>query len=422
MKSYVEKVDLPKDELRVVKAMCNESRRLYNSSLFQVRRHYKDNDKAYLTYPKVDKLMRETQPHIYKRLPSQVAQNTERKLHQDYNSFFGLLKLKNEGKYDAKVKPPKYKKDRGLFSVYFGTRTFGRKGDQVQLTVSKFHRNIFGIRFLYIPFPKHLNGHDLKEIEIVPKGYGRFEAHFKYDSPIYGPFQKITRKGSLSIDLGISNLASCVSTKGDAFLIKGLKLKSINRFWNKKRANLASKKDKEKNKILKMRLENDIAQMTFKRNRQVKDFLHKASHQIVEYAVKENLESIVVGKNVGWKHSINIGKKNNQTFVQIPHAKLIDYISYKSKKRGIKVVEQEESYTSKCDSLALEGVQKHSEYLGKRTRRGLYKSSTGVVLNADVNGAINILRKSKKSKRESKLLAEITSMGRVFRPWHLAVS
>ncbi|SMF27257.1 hypothetical protein [Pseudobacteriovorax antillogorgiicola] len=80
--------------------------------------------------------MRETQPHIYKRLPSQLAQNTERKLHQDYNSFFGLLKLKNEGKHDAKVKPPKYKKDRGLFSVYFGTRTFVRKGDKVQLTVS----------------------------------------------------------------------------------------------------------------------------------------------------------------------------------------------------------------------------------------------------------------------------------------------
>lgn len=422
MKSYVVKIDLPKNELRVVKAMCNESRRLYNSALYQVRRYYRDNDKAYLSYPSVDKLMRESQPHIYKRLPSQLAQNTERKLNQDYNSFFGLLKLKNEGKYDAKVRPPKYKNDRGLFSIYFGTRTFVRKGDMVQLTVSKFHRNIFGVRFLYIPFPKHLEGQDLKEIEVVPKGYGRFEAHFKYDSPIYGPIQKVSRRGSLSIDLGISNLASCVSTKGDAFLIKGLQLKSINRFWNKKRANLASRKDQEKNKILKMRLENDIAQMTFKRNRQVKDFLHKASHQIVEYAVKENLESIIVGKNVGWKVSINIGKKNNQTFVQIPHAKLIDYISYKAKNHGIKVIEQEESYTSKCDSLALERVTKHPEYLGRRTKRGLYKSSTGVVLNADVNGAINILRKAKKSKRESKLLAEITCMGRVFRPWHLAVS
>ncbi|NRA68822.1 MAG: IS200/IS605 family element transposase accessory protein TnpB [Pseudobacteriovorax sp.] len=422
MKTYVEKVDLPKDKLIVLKAMCNESRRLYNSSLFQVRRHYKENDKAYLSYPKVDKLMRETQPHIYRRLPSQVAQNTERKLHQAYNSFFELLKLKNQGKYDAKVRQPKYKKDRRLFSIYFGTRTFFREGGKIRLTISKFHRNIFGIRFLYIPFPRHLESHDLKEVEIVPKGYGRFEAHFKYDSPVYGPIQKITRKGSLSIDLGISNLASCVSTKGDAFLVKGLKLKSINRFWNKRTANLESSKAKERHKILKMMLENDIAQITFKRNRQVKDFLHKASYQIVEYAVREKLESIVVGKNIGWKDSINIGKKNNQTFVQIPHAKLIDYISYKAKKHGIKVVEQEESYTSKCDSLVLEGIQKHSQYLGKRTRRGLYRSSTGVVLNADMNGAINILRKAKKSKRESELLAEITCMGRVFRPWHLAVS
>ena len=422
MRAYVEKINIEKHELKVLKAMCNESRRLYNSALYQVRRYYKENDKAYLSYPKVDKLMRETHSHIYKRLPSQVAQNTERKLHQDYKSFFGLLKLKNEGKYDAKVRPPKYKKDRGLFSLYFGTRTFVRKGDLVQLTVSKYHRNIFGTRFLYIPFPKHLNGHSLKEIEVVPKGYGRFESHFKYDTPIYGPFQKLARKGSLSIDLGISNLASCISTKGDAFLIKGLKLKSINRFWNKMRADLVSKKDREKNTIQKMRFEHDIAQLTFKRNRQVKDFLHKASYQIVEYAVRECLESIVIGKNVGWKDSINIGKKNNQTFVQIPHAKLIEYISYKAKKHGIKVVEQEESYTSKCDSLALEGIKKHVKYLGKRTRRGLYRSSTGVVLNADVNGAINILRKSKKSKRESKLLAEITCMGRVFRPWHLAVS
>ena len=145
----------------------------------------------------------------------------------------------------------------------------------------------------------------------MPKSYGRFEAHFKYDSPFNGPFQKVSRSGSLSIGSGISNLASCVSIKGDPFLVKGLKLTSINRFWNKKRAKLASKKDKEKNKILKMRLENDIAHMTFKRNRQVKDFLHKASHQIVEYAAKEGLESIIAWKNVCWKDSVNISKKNN---------------------------------------------------------------------------------------------------------------
>ena len=253
MKSYVEKISLKKQELKVLKAMCNESRRLYNSALFQIRCYYRESNKGYLNYPKVDKLMRETQPQIYKRLPSQLAQNTERKLHQDYKSFFELLKLKNNGKYDAKVRPPRYKKDRGLFSLYFGTRTFVRKDNQVQLTVSKYYRNIFGTRFLYIPLPKHLENQDIKEIEVVPKGYGRFEAHFKYDSPIYGPFKRVEQKGSLSIDLGISNLVSCVSTKGDAFLVKGLKLKSINRFWNKKRANMVSKKDKEKNKILKMK-------------------------------------------------------------------------------------------------------------------------------------------------------------------------
>lgn len=422
MRAYVEKINLGINELRVLRAMCNESRRLYNSALFQVRKYYKENDQAYLSYPKVDKLMRDTQPHIYKRLPSQVAQNTERKLHQDYNSFFGLVKLKSAGGYDAKVRPPRYKKDRGLFSLYFGTRTFVRKGDLVQLTVARYHRNIFGTRFLYIPFPKHLDGHDLKEIEVVPKGYGRFEAHFKYASPQYGPFEEVKRSGHLAIDLGISNLASCVSSKGDAFLVKGLKLKSINRFWNKKRAELTAKKDKEQNKMLKMRMESDIAHLTFRRNRQVKDFLHKASHQIVGYAAQKGLESIVVGKNIGWKDSINLGKRTNQTFVQIPHAKLIDYISYKAKNHGIKVIEQEESYTSKCDSLALESVERQDQYLGKRTRRGLYQSSTGKVINADINGAINILRKSRKSKRESKLLAEITCMGRVFRPWHLAVS
>ena len=375
-------------------------------------------------YPSLDKHLRENRPKIYYRLNSQLTQNVLRELDAARKSFFALLKKAVSGQYKEKVRPPKYIKDCGMHNIHFGTRTFRVNGDTLILSVSKYYRNRYeDLRTIELPFPKHLADYKINEIELKPLGYGSFELHFKYEEhPVKQV--KLKKKEFLSADLGLNNLVSAVSTTGDAFLVSGKRIKSVNQWYNKNIANLRSQLDLEKNKIKKMRLIEQIKRSTEKRNRIVKDILHKISYQVVNYCLNHSIGNIVIGKNQGWKQSVNIGKKNNQKFVQIPHAKLINYIEYKAKSLGIKVILKEESYTSKCDSLALESVQKHASYLGRRIKRGLFKSSTGKVLNADINGAINILRKalSLKSKDESSLLEKIISSGRVFRPWYVAAT
>ena len=130
-----------------------------------------------------------------------------------------------------------------------------------------------------------------------------------------------------------------------------------------------------------------------KRDRYFEDAFQKVSRQIVDMLVKKKIGRLIVGYNAGWKQNSGIGRKNNQKFVQMPFARLTSYLRYKCEMVGIDFVEHEESYTSKCDALALEPLCKHKEYLGRRVKRGLFRSSTGKVINADQNGALNILRK-----------------------------
>jgi putative transposase len=191
----------------------------------------------------------------------------------------------------------------------------------------------------------------------------------------------------LSIDLGLNNLVtSCDSLNHKSFIVNGRPLKSINQYFNKKRALLMSY-------IGNRGTSNRIGKLTLKRNCKVNDYMHKASRFIVNYCIEHHIGTIVIGNNKDWKQNCNMGKKNNQNFVSIPFEKLISMIQYKSEEVGIRVVITEESYTSKVDHYAGEEMCHHDSYLGKRIKRGLYRSSTGKVLNADLNGAIGILRK-----------------------------
>ena len=133
--------------------------------------------------------------------------------------------------------------------------------------------------------------------------------------------------------------------------------------------------------------------MTLKRECKINDYMHKASHFVVKYCLKNNIGNVVIGNNKDWKQNCNMGKRNNQNFVSIPFEKIISMIQYKSEEYGINVIITEESYTSKVDHFANEEMCKHEQYLGKRVKRGLFKSSTGRIVNADTNGAIGILRK-----------------------------
>ena len=224
-------------------------------------------------------------------------------------------------------------------------------------------------------------------------------------------FQKEVKKVDLvndtwlSIDLGLNNLVTTFNNIGEKpFIINGKSLKSINQYYNKKKAKLMSY-------IGDRGTSNRILSLTHKRNNKIDDFMHKTSRYIIDYAIEHKIEKIIIGDNIDWKQSINIGKKNNQKFVSIPHLKLINQIQYKAQEVGIEVILTEESYTSKTDNLALEPLKKFGDAttpkpsLGKRVKRGLFRSSTMRIVNADVNGAIGIARKVVCERPISELLA-----------------
>ena len=178
-------------------------------------------------------------------------------------------------------------------------------------------------------------------------------------------------------------------TEEGCVIYSGRYLKSYNRYFNKTLAYLKSIKDRQGIKWS----TNRIRSMYEKRDRYFEDAFHKVSRQIVDTLVANKVGTLAVGYNVGWKNGTDMGKVNNQKFVQLPFARLVSYLRYKCELVGISFVTNEESYTSKCDALAFESVGKHDVYLGKRTKRGLFQSSVGKLINADQNGALNILRK-----------------------------
>jgi putative transposase len=171
-------------------------------------------------------------------------------------------------------------------------------------------------------------------------------------------------------------------------ILNGKPCKSINQYYNKKIAFFKSILTTENKKI-----STRVLNLTLKRDNKIKDYLHKSSRYIVNHLISNQINTLIIGKNKEWKKEINIGKRNNQNFVQLPHSIFISMLEYKCKLLGIRVIITEESYTSKCSFLDNEAICKHSNYLGKKVKRGLFKSFQGKYINADLNGSLNILKK-----------------------------
>lgn len=198
-----------------------------------------------------------------------------------------------------------------------------------------------------------------------------------------------------AIDLGLSNLVACVSnSEMKPFLISGRVINSINHYWNKKVSNLRSKLDTSKDEGEKDAIKKKISKLNRKRNFKINDYLHKLSTKLINHLDSNQIDSLIVGYNQGWKQDINLGKKNNQKFCNLPFYKFLNMLKYKCVNKRITLKTQEESYTSKCSFLDNEEVCKHDSYLGKRVKRGLFKSSKDIEINADINGAYNILVKA----------------------------
>ena len=228
---------------------------------------------------------------------------------------------------------------------------------------------------------------NVKQVRIVPKSnhyvvevvYEQAETQAEVDSNLYA-----------GIDIGLNNLATLTSNKVGFVprIVNGRPVKSINQYYNKERARLQSILSQEHHFTSRQ-----LDRLTTKRTRKIMHYLHTASRRIIDLLVAEGIGTLVIGKHECWKQEINIGKRNNQNFVSIPHARFIDMLTYKAKLVGIQVMVTEESYTSKCSFLDNEPIGKHEHYEGKRIKRGLFRSQFGKLIHADVNGSYNIIRK-----------------------------
>ena len=365
----IKKSDCRFEELQ---SICKLSKNLYNVALYNTRQYFFENN-VFLSTFQLDAVLRKREDVDYNALPQKVAQQTLKMVEQNFKSFFALLKLKNKGKYNSKIKLPKYLDKNGEYVTIYTNQAISKKALKcgfIQLSKSsvKIKTNI----------------KEIQQVRLIPKG-----SHIVVEVLYKVEEKEILENNNryVSIDLGVNNLCTMGSNVLKPILINGKPLKSINQYYNKKLANLKSKlRDGKKTS-------NKIKSLTNKRNNKVNDYLHKTSILIANYLVSNNINTLVVGKNKEWKQDVNIGKKNNQNFVQIPHSRLIDMLLYKCKLRGINVIMTEESYTSKCSFLDDEDIKKHIVYKGNRIKRGLFKSSEGVLINADVNGSLNILKK-----------------------------
>lgn len=394
---------LSKKQYELLKEMCRYSNSLYNVALYNIRQYY-FNTKMFLTYESNYHECKSNEN--YKLLQAGVAQQTMKVADRSFKSFFNLLKKCKIGDYRYHdVKIPHYRKSGGLFNLVLSTNAIIIRGNNLMLPMSREFRSLHPeVKEIAIPFPKRLSDKTIKEVRILPYGNGKvFKIQYVYE--VSGEPKNLNKDNVLSIDLGVDNLATCVSTTGTPFIIDGRKIKSINHRWNKEIARLRSISMKQG-----LNTTNRIQRITTKRNNQVNDCIKKTARYIIDYCIANDIGSLVVGYNADFKRNSSIGKVNNQNFVQIPLGDLRNQLSFLCWKYGIDYTEQEESYTSKSSFLDNDVLPEYKpeqpytgKFSGKRIHRGLYRSANGTIVNADVNGAANILRKCKQNVDFDKL-------------------
>jgi len=361
---------------------CFLSKNLYNAALYHIRQEFINNGKFINYYTLQKKFQDESQPD-YCALPSKVSQQVMKSVNQAFKSFFNANKSykKDKSKFNGRPKITKYKdKKNGRYMLKYTYQAISK-------TILE-NEGLIKLSGLEVYIKTNVKYNDICEVRVVPKVnsymievvYNKKEIAEKGDNGLYA-----------AIDLGVDNFATMVSNKEgfNPIILDGRKAKSYNRFYNKE----LSKKKSILEKRNKKKTSKSIKKLTEKRNNRLNDFIHKASRYIVNQLVSNDINTLIVGHNKEWKQDINIGRVNNQNFIELPHSEFIKKLIYKCKLVGIKLIEQEESYTSKCSFLDNEEVCKHDEYMGKRIKRGLFKSNNGTLINADVNGAYNILRK-----------------------------
>jgi putative transposase len=365
-----------------IDAAAFAAKNLYNAANYLVRQAF-IFEHRYPGYAEVFHLIKQTE--AYTALPRKVSNDILRQLDKNWRAFFAACEAYREdtSKFVGRPKLPKYKhKTKGRFLLIYDIQAISRRA----LARGRLHPS--GLDMEVQTAHKAV-----KQARIVPRA-GYYVIEIVYEQAEAAPSGNLALHAA--VDLGVDTLAAITSNKVGFVprLVNGRPIKSINQFYNKRRAELQAALGHEGTTARMERL-------TTKRTRRINHYLHAASKTIIALLVKEGIGTLVVGKNLLWKQEVELGRVNNQHFVQIPHARFIEMLSYKAKLAGIRVIVQEESYTSKASFLDLDPLPIYDPkredkltFSGKREQRGLYRAKNGRRIQADVNGSYNLLRKA----------------------------
>ena len=383
---------LTKEEYNILRELCRTAKNLTNQAIYNIRQHY-FQEKQYLKY-EVNYCELKNSDN-YKLLNSNMAQQTLKDVDQMFKSFFALIKLAKQGKYNFKhIRMPKYLPKNSYSNLIIGQIRI--KNNILIVPFSNTFKKKYEAK-IQIKVPKVLEDKKIKKIQIIPKFNARFfEIQYTYE--IQEENIKLNTNNALAIDLGINNLCTCVTNTGKSFIVDGRKLKSINQFFNKQNAKLQSIKNKQN---IKKQTKQQFL-ISRKRKYRIDDYINKTCRYIINYCLANDIGTLVIGYNQSFQNKANLGRKNNQIFTQLPFGKIREKLEYLCKRYNINYILQEESYTSKAsffdnDELPIYNADNPQtyEFSGKRIKRGLYRTKNNYFLNADCNGALNILRKSK---------------------------
>jgi len=350
------------------------SKNLYNAANYICRQYFFATGKKY-SLTDLYHLIKDSVD--YSALPTKVSKQIIKRLVSTWKSYFEAYKewQQHPAQFLGKPRIPRYKdkiKGRNVV-IYYHESVYK----------AELKKGVCHLSMSEIKIPTKVD--NVVEVRLVPRAtcYVVEIVYYKQEQePSSSPYVA-------GIDLGLTNLVALTSNQPGfrPILINGRPLKSVNQFYNKTKAQLQDQLNEERKTTKR------IQSLTAYRNRYVDNYLHNTSRRVVNLLQESEIGILVIGKNENWKQNLNIGKRNNQSFTPIPHARLIDQIAYKCQLAGILVVVTEESYTSKTSALDLETPRKHNTYLGKRVKRGLFESQSGIKVNADVNGSLQITRK-----------------------------
>ncbi|MBA3532371.1 MAG: IS200/IS605 family element transposase accessory protein TnpB [Ardenticatenales bacterium] len=360
----------------LIDAAAFASKNLYNAATYLVRQAFIHQGR-WLRWAPLYHLLKTHD--AYQALPRKVSNLVLKQVDLAWKAYFAALEAWRQDPSQFLARPclPGYKdKTQGRNLLQYDRQALSRVGLRQGLV----QPSQLGITL-------ETRQTQVQQVRIVPrKGYYMVEVVYEHDVQPAA----VTPTLVASIDIGLSNLATLTSNKRgfQPLVVNGRPLKAMNQYYNQEKARLQAELPTGQ------RTSHRIRDLTANRNRKVRHYLHGASRLVIDHLVAEGIGTLVLGRNKQWKQAIALGRQTNQAFVAVPFAEFIQMLTYKAQLVGITVLLQEESYTSKCSFLDQEPIHKHDRYLGKRIQRGLFRAADGRLINADVNGSYNILKKA----------------------------